>query len=48
MEEPIWRHRGKNNGYHKSVAELVVVAVVKAVVSGCMASVTVPEEVDGI
>ena len=44
MEAPIWRHIGKNKEYHKSVATVVVAAVVKAVVSGCAAAVTVPEE----
>ena len=34
MEAPRWMHRGTNNRYHKSVAEVVVVAVSEAVVSG--------------
>ena len=46
MEAPSWRHRCTNNGYHKSVATVVVAAVDEDVVAGCMASVTVPEAVD--
>ena len=46
MEVPSWRHRGINNRYRKSVTELVVTAVSKAVVSGCVAAVTVLREVD--
>ena len=46
MAAPRWRHIGKNVGYRRSVAAVEVEAVVKAVVAGCMASVTVTEEVD--
>ena len=43
MEAPSCRHRGANKGYHNSVAEVVVAAVEKAVVSGCVSDATVPE-----
>ena len=46
IEAPIWRHRGTNDGYHKSVTVVVVTAVANDVVAGCMAAVTVPEEMD--
>ena len=44
-EAPKWRHRGKHDGYNKSVAAVVVTAGTKVVVSGCMAAVKIPEEV---
>ena len=46
MEAPSWRKRGTNGGHHKSVEVVLVVAVAEAVVAGCVADVTAPEEVD--
>ena len=46
MEAPSWRHTGINNEYHNSVAAVLVAAVTKVVVAGCVSAVTVMEEVD--
>ena len=48
VEVPSWRHRGTNNGYKKSVATVVVTAVAKSLVPGCVMSVMVLEEMDKI
>ena len=45
MEAPIWKHRGTNDGYHKSVAAVAVTVVAEAVVAGCVVDVTVLEDV---
>ena len=46
MEAPSWKHRVTNNGYRKSFTEVVVTAVAKGMVPGCVAVVTVPEDLD--
>ena len=43
---PIYRHRGTNYIYLKSVAEMAVVAGAKAMVSGCVAAMAVLEEME--
>ena len=45
METTIWRHRGTNDGYQKSVAAILVTVATEVVVTGCVEAVTVPEEV---
>ena len=46
MEAPSWRRRGTNNGYHKSVVEVVVAGVAETMVARCVTAVTVPAEVE--
>ena len=46
MAPPIWKHIGINNGYQRSVAAVVVAAVVKAVVNLCVAAVMVVKDMD--
>ena len=43
MEAPRWSHRGKNDGYYKSIAVVVVAVVAGAMVTGCVAAVMVLE-----
>ena len=46
METSSWMHRGTNKRYRKSVTVVVVALVAKAVVTGCVVAMTVPEEAD--
>ena len=46
MEAPSLRHIGTNDRYHKSVGAVVVAAVAKAMLAGCVVVVTVLEEVN--
>ena len=45
MKVPNWIHRGTNDGYHKSVAAVVVAAVDEDMVAGCVAAMTVLRDV---
>ena len=46
METSSWMHRDTKKRYRKSVTVVVVALVAKAVVTGCVVAMTVPEEAD--